>query len=238
MEDVLDAVGTLRSELHIPTLSKRVARRIEQLILDGRLKPGARLVEELIARQLGISRASLREAIIGLERSGLIAREGRNARVIRRLEHSDVVELYEMWTILESEAAALACAAATRDDRDAIAQVMLATERADDKVAYHRLNLEFHRSLIAPCPNRRLVEAYDHCLKQIRWVWALAIGEAGDPAVSRREHREIADAYFARDAEATRRTIRAHLSEGAKRTISASPKLEIEQVSQGQISAA
>jgi len=214
-------MGEIRSELHQPTLSSRIARHIEQLILEGRLRPGARLVEEQIARQLGISRASLREAIIGLEGAGLIAREGRSTRVIRRLDQRDVAELYEMWTILEGEAAAMACRDATAADQAAITRVMKAMEQANDRHAYHRLNLDFHQALVAPCRNRRLVESYDACLKQVRWVWALAIGAAGDPAVSRREHRAIAAAYFARDAEKTRALIRAHLSEGANRTITA-----------------
>ena len=219
MNDRSAAVGGMRSDLHVPVLSARIAQGIEHLILEGRLKPGSRLIEEQISRQLGISRASLREAIIGLESSGLVAREGRSARVIRRLDQRDVGELYGMWTVLEGEAAAIACLDATDEQRIQIDLVMNAMEQSVDRNSYHRLNLAFHRALVAPCGNRRLVTAYDACLKQVRWVWALAISAAGEPAVSRAEHRAIATAYLARDPEVTRALIRAHLSEGARRTI-------------------
>jgi DNA-binding GntR family transcriptional regulator len=217
MLEISEALGGIRPTLRVPSLSERVAGHIERLILEGRVRPGSRIVEEVLARELGISRASLREALINLENAGLIAREGRNTRVIRTLTSSDIVELYEMWTILEAEATAMACQTATAVEQTRIAEIMAAMEAAQDRASYHHLNLEFHRSLVAPCRNRRLVEAYDSCLKQVRWAWALAIAQAGDPESSRREHRAIAEAYFARDAERTQRLVRGHLSAGGER---------------------
>jgi len=224
MSDLYDAVGEMRAELRVPALSARIAQGIEQLILEGRLKPGSRLPEEQVSRHLGISRASLREAIIGLESSGLVAREGRSARVIRRLDQQDVTELYEMWTILESEAASIACLDAVQPQRIEIERILDMMDQPVDRNGYHRLNLEFHRALVAPCRNRRLVDTYDACIKQVRWIWALAISAAGDPDISRVEHRTIATAYLARDPEKTRALIRAHLSAGGKRTAVAKMK--------------
>lgn len=217
MLELADAVGDLRPSLHIPPLADRVAGHIEQLILDGRIRPGSRIVEEALAKELAISRASLREAIISLEKSGLITRDGRSGRVIRTLNDRDVIELYELWTILESEAAAMACETADAAAHVLIGDVMAAMEQAGDKASYHRLNLEFHDALVAPCPNARLVETYRALIKQVRWAWALKISAAGEPEVSKREHREIAKAYRARDAARTRSLIRAHLSAGAER---------------------
>jgi DNA-binding GntR family transcriptional regulator len=217
MNDTLEAVGALRASLRVPGLATRVGQHIEKLILDGVLQPGSRLVEETIARELGISRSSLREALFALEQAGLIVREERNTRVIRRLDGDDVRELYQMWAILEGEAVALACGVATPEQHAAIRTVMAALEASSDRAEYHRLNLEFHRTLVAPCPNRRLLDAYRLCLKQVHWVWALAISRAGDPDVSRREHREIMEAYFLADGDAVRRLCRAHIAAGDRR---------------------
>ena len=217
MFDIGDAASTIRTALRVPSLGERVTAHIEQLILEGRVRPGSRIIEESLARELGISRASLREALIALENAGLIVRETRNARAIRTLTPEDIVELYEMWTILEAEAAAMACRTATAVERSRIAEIMEEMEAATDRPTYHRLNLEFHRCLVAPCPNRRLIEAYDACLKQVRWAWALSIAAAGEPEISRVEHRAIAEAYFAGDAKRTHRLVRAHLSAGAER---------------------
>jgi len=221
MNDVLVAFGSLRAELNVPTLSARLAQHIEQLILRGTLRPGARLIEETIARHLGISRASLREAMIGLEAAGLIAREG-NARVIRRLGDHDLVELYEMWTILECEVAAMACLHASASDRSALVGIMNAMEATKDVALFRELNLDFHQALVAPCPNTRLVDTYTGCLKQIRWAGAISLGVSGaDTKTSCREHRQIAKSYFDKDQQRVRDLVRAHLSAGAGRSLAA-----------------
>jgi DNA-binding GntR family transcriptional regulator len=221
MNDVLVAFGSLRTELNVPTLSARLAQHIEQLILRGTLRPGARLIEETIARHLGISRASLREAMIGLEAAGLIAREG-NARVIRRLVDHDLVELYEMWAILEGEAAGMACLQASGSDRSALKKIMNEMEATKDLDLFRELNLDFHQALVAPCPNSRLVEAYTGCLKQIRWAGVISLGvTSADTETSCREHRQIAQSYFDKDQQRVRDLLRAHLSEGAGRSLAA-----------------
>jgi DNA-binding GntR family transcriptional regulator len=221
MNDVLVAFGSLRTELNVPTLSARLAQHIEQLILRGTLRPGARLIEETIARHLGISRASLREAMIGLEAAGLIAREG-NARVIHRLGEHDLIELYEMWAILEAEAAGMACLQASDSDRSALMKIMDEMETTKDLALFRELNLDFHQALVAPCPNSRLVEAYTGCLKQIRWAGVISLGvTSADTKASCREHRQIAKSYFEKNQQRVHDRVRAHLSAGAGRSLAA-----------------
>ncbi len=219
MSDLIEIAGSIRDVLHQPTLAARVELHIEGLILDGRVSPGSRVIEEDLARELGISRASLREAMIGLEQAGLVTRTGKSGRSIRRLTDHDVYELYQLWTILEPEAAALACVRASDADHAVIRTVMREMEAAiGDLKAYQRLNLAFHRALVRPCGNTMLLQSYYACIKQVSWAWALAISQAGEPDVSIGEHDEIAEAYFSRDAEKTRRLIRDHLAAGAQRT--------------------
>lgn len=224
MNELVQVASALRESLQQPSLAARVEQHIEELILDGRVSPGSRVVEEDLARRLGVSRASLREAMIGLEQAGLVTRAGRTRRSIRTLTDSDVRELYELWTILEPEAAAIACLKATPDDHAHIRNIMAEMEAAaGDRKAYHRLNLAFHRALVEPCGNASLLRAYSICIKQVSWAWALAISTANDPDISIAEHHEIAAAFFARDPEKTRRLVRAHLAEGGRRAAEAEP---------------
>lgn len=221
MLEISDAIGSLKPALQVPSLSERVATYIESLIVEGRIRPGSRIVEETVARELGVSRSSLREAIIALEKMGLIVRDGRAGRSIRHLDDRDVAELYELWAITESEAAAMACHAALEADVRAMRELLDEMDGAASRASrqtYHRLNLAFHQTMVRPCPNRRLVEVYETCLRQIRWAWALAISGAGDAETSQREHRGIAAAYFDRDAERVRELVRDHLSIGPSRT--------------------
>jgi len=218
MNELVQVAGVLRQAIQQPSLASRVEQHIEELILDGRVSPGSRIVEEDLARRLGVSRASLREAMIGLEQAGLVTRFGRTRRAIRTLTPDDVRELYEFWTILEPEAAAIACTKATAADHDRIRGVMADMEASSaDRKAYHHSNLAFHRALVEPCGNAALLRAYSICIKQVSWAWALAISTANEPEISIAEHRAIADAFFLRDEEKTRRLVREHLAEGGRR---------------------
>lgn len=225
MNELVNVASALREAIQQPSLAARVEQHIEGLILDGRVSPGSRIVEEDLARRLGVSRASLREAMIGLEQAGLVTRSGRTRRAIRTLTDGDVRELYELWTILEPEAAAIACVKATNADHARIRAVMADMEASSaDRQDYHRSNLAFHRALVEPCGNAALLRAYAACIKQVSWAWALAISTANDPGISIAEHRAIADAFFRREPETVRRLVRAHLAEGGRRTAEIDPK--------------
>jgi len=221
MLELLAAARAARDTLRTPSLGARVSQLIEQLILDGRIGPGVRIIEENLAGSLGISRTSLREAMIGLEQAGLLSRDERGGRFIRTMTGADLRDLYEGWAILESEAAALACGEATDTDHRDIGALLAEMDRPMELAAYHRLNLTFHRALVRPCRNRWLLETYDGCVKQIRWAWALAISQAGEPRVSQKEHKSIFAVYCRRDAERTRALVRRHLARGAQRTTEA-----------------
>jgi DNA-binding GntR family transcriptional regulator len=221
MLELSDVISFAKPSLQVPSLSERVASCIESLIVEGRIRPGSPIIEETVARELGISRSSLREALIALENMGLIVREGRSRRRIRHLDDRDVAELYEMWAITESEAAAMACQVAQVADframQDLLDEMDGAASRAN-RQTYHRHNLAFHQVMVRSCPNRRLLDVYVTCLRQIRWAWALMISGAGDPETSQREHRQIAQAYFDREADRVRALVRQHLSTGPTRS--------------------
>ena len=82
MSELIAAAQTIRGTLRTPTLPVRVAEILQELIITGRIPPGERIVEEDLAKELGISRTSLREAMIGLESEGLLTRKEGRSRVI------------------------------------------------------------------------------------------------------------------------------------------------------------
>ena len=129
-----------------PRLADVVAREIEQRVLAGRLKPGDRLPSERdLSAQLGVSRASLREAIHKLAARGLLeSRQGGGTFVTNRLDsgfgnpweeilrdhpavHEDMLEFRYM---LEGRAAECAAQRATVADRERVRQCLAQLEEA------------------------------------------------------------------------------------------------------------
>ncbi len=220
MNDLLISARKSRKDLVVPSLATRLTGVLEDLILSGRAKPGSRIIEEDLAREFGISRSSLREAIVGLEQAGYITRDGKkNGRIIRTLSLEDARERYQVYAILESEAVAAACPYATPGDiekLDGLLERMNATAKEKD---YQFLNLEFHTQLARPCPNRALVEVYGNAFKQVRWAWALGVITLSESADSRSEHARVLTAYKARDRETVQKLHRAHIEAGFERLV-------------------
>lgn len=218
MNDLLISARKSRKDLVVPSLATRLTSVLEDLILSGRAKPGSRIIEEDLAREFGISRSSLREAIVGLEQAGYITRDGKkNGRIIRPLTFEDARDRYQVYAILESEAVAAACTAASELDihrlDDLLGRMSAATKEKD----YQFLNLEFHTQLARPCPNRALLEVYGNAFKQVRWAWALGVITLTESSDSRSEHARVLDAYRTRDSLAVKAIHRAHVEAGFER---------------------
>lgn len=155
-----------------PRLADVVAREIERRVLEGRLKPGDRLPSERdLSAQLGVSRASLREAIHQLAARGLLeSRQGGGTFVTDRLDagfanpweeilrdhpavHEDMLEFRHM---LEGRAAECAALRATVADRERIRQCLReleATFAGDDLDAQVDTDLAFHQSIAEAAHN-------------------------------------------------------------------------------------
>jgi GntR family transcriptional repressor for pyruvate dehydrogenase complex len=155
-----------------PRLADVVAREIENRILEGRLKPGDRLPSERdLSAQLGVSRASLREAIQKLAARGLLeSRQGGGTFVTDRLDssfgnpweqilrdhpgvHEDMLEFRHM---LEARAAECAAMRATASDRERVRACLAALEAS---FAGHDLDLQvdsdlaFHQAIAEAAHN-------------------------------------------------------------------------------------
>lgn len=85
-------------------LASGVQGRIEALILSGALKPGERLNEVVLARQLGVSRGPVREAARALERTGLVTLIMNRGAFVRSMGIDEVMETYELNAVLANDA--------------------------------------------------------------------------------------------------------------------------------------
>src|SRR6266403_5713293 len=97
----------------------QVARILTQAIVQGRLPPGSKVVEAGIARELGISRAPVREAARLLERQGLLVASPRRGFFVRKLAIRNIDEIYALRLCIDRHASVLAARNLTSDARAA-----------------------------------------------------------------------------------------------------------------------
>jgi DNA-binding GntR family transcriptional regulator len=191
-------------------LTDRVLAALREAITSGRLPAEARIKQEQIAAELGVSRTPVREALHLLEQEGLVRLVPRRGALVQGFTAADVRELYELRELLEPAAAALATARATAAEREAVARLAALTER---RRGGFEANRDFHRALCAPCGNGLIMRTLDSV-----WMHRAAHGlftyqarPAGAVERMAAEHDEIARAFAAADAARVRALVHDHV---------------------------
>ncbi|MFJ9779777.1 GntR family transcriptional regulator [Amycolatopsis sp. NPDC101161] len=183
-------------------LADEVADRIRDAIFDGTYPPGGSLREVELADALGVSRGPVREALLKLEREGLVRGEWHRGTTVTALSEVDVAELDSLRAALEQLAVTLVVDRGP--DLAAVDAVVARMERAADEHEMVRCDLDFHDAVYAAAGHRRLREAWEAIRSQVHLFLLTRIGVesegylAGIPA----EHRQLAEALRAGDPDA------------------------------------
>ena len=179
-------------------------------IRDGGLKPGDRLTETELAARLGISRTPVREAIRQLEADGLVSHQPRVGATVRKLDYSEITELYQMRTVLEGTAARFAARAASEIELDELEAINAEMQNAETNTLY-TLNRQFHRALLNAAKNRFLLRAVDSLQKTLLILGRSTLEEGNRAEEAAREHAEILVALRNHDAVAAEAAMRHHI---------------------------
>jgi GntR family transcriptional repressor for pyruvate dehydrogenase complex len=218
-------------------ISDTVIQQIEKMILDGALQPGERLPPEReLAEQLGISRPTLREAIVILESKGLLESRRRGGTVVRDVSEpsiSDplialmksrpdtVFDVLELRHALEETAAYLAAQRSTAYDRDNIAAKLdelnaIYADRNSDRSLEARADTEFHLCIAEASHNVALVHVMRGLMQVLKEGIEFNLENIRKNTENHRriqqQHTDIRDAIFAADPERARMAASDHLT--------------------------
>lgn len=185
-------------------------------IQSGILRPGAVLGEVEQAARLGVSRTPLREALGRLAADGLVAQQSPRVTVVTAIDADDIREIFEVRRALEESAARLAAergdAAAFAELARAFADVDLDGEAGGDgRDDYYGLIARFDETLDAAVANDYLTAALRTVRTHLVRVRRLARDNPDRLAASVAEHRLIASAIAARDADLAAHATHVHL---------------------------
>jgi len=194
-----------------------VYEALREAIVAKRLLPGDRLAEEQLARQFGVSRTPVREALLRLEAEQFATRVARRGLVVRPIPESEVLEVYAVRAALDGLAASLAAEQATPPDRARLRWISDQIREAGDRADYVRmaeLNIELHEALCDAAHNGMLLLF----MRQIH-DWVRRFGEAdttfsrpGRAAEAIAEHDEVISAIEAGHAELAGNLARQHMN--------------------------
>ena len=195
------------------TLVDVVARRVRDDILSGELQPGAKIVEEQVCAELGISRAPLREALRLLSEQGLVEHLPRRGSRVVEWSPSDVLQLFALREVLERHAVESALPLA--DPEEALAEVRgaLATMRSArgelDRDDAHRA---FHASVVSLARNKQLDIALAPILLKLQLPMAKNLREERKHSRSEgiARHEELLAALETNDPEVVVKAMHEH----------------------------
>lgn len=212
-------------------VSQAIARRLQNMIRTGELPKSEKLPSQrVLSERLGVSRPSLREALMTLETLGLVqtfpgrgtfvsdpdARPAPDSSHWRYSDHHVMRDVFEVRLLLEGRLARHAAETSTMDDIAALTAATDSMEAAwdrEDLVANVEADLAFHRHIAGRSRNTLLLQTY-------KSVSAFLIETQRQPipftavdrmAQSIAEHRAIIAALHSRDADAAEAAMSVHI---------------------------
>ncbi|MEM5431037.1 GntR family transcriptional regulator [Cupriavidus oxalaticus] len=178
---------------------------LEEDIVFGRLHPRERLVEDELMERFGVKRHVARDALAALDRMGLIERRKNIGALVRSFSVQEVMELYDVRCMLETEAARRIDLSLVPSRLGHLIAIQI---QHDEAVAagnvrtVFRLNLAFHRELFSLCSNNTLQKAISEFARQTHPIRFASLVSAEYRERARKEHWQMIEALKAGDIDA------------------------------------
>ena len=197
------------------SLHEQVAHRLRQMLVEGRIAPGAKLNERTLCELLSVSRTPLREAIKMLAAEGLVELLPNRGAIAVALTEADVLDTFEVMAGLEAQSGELAARRITDTELTEIKALhfeMMAAYTRRDLSGYYRLNAQIHQAINTAARNPVLSATYNRVNARLQALRFRSNQDGDKWTAAVREHEQMVAALEARDPQAMRTVLLAHLA--------------------------
>jgi DNA-binding GntR family transcriptional regulator len=200
-------------------LYQEVAEQLRERIFSNELTPGSWIDELKLAKDYGISRTPLREALKVLAAEGLVTMKVRRGAYVTEVSERDLAEVYHVLALLESDAAGLVAAHASDNEIAELQAVHAELETAMNagpagRAAFFEINERFHLRLLEIARNRWSRQLSTDLRKVMKLNRHHSLLKTGRIRESLEEHRHLMQALIARDARAATQAMQVHFRNG------------------------
>lgn len=200
--------------LEHPSLHERVYDEIKKSVIKGEIPPGSKIIEENIAKTLGVSRTPIREALKRLAQDGLVEITPRKGAFVIQLSKEIVKEILEIREALEGMAARLAALNMTDEILEKMKKAFEGSEeriKRRDFSNYSIIDVEFHQLLFKASNNQRLLQIINNLYDCIQMLRLKSVILPGRIERSLNEHLSIIEALEKRDPDIAEKMAREHI---------------------------
>ena len=198
------------------TYKDQVVDHVYQLLLTNELNPGDQLKETLLAEQMGISRAPIREAMKELIMNGLVDYRPQVGNFIPVFSPKQIIDSYTTRGVLEGYAVMNTCDQFSAEETEKLESLVAQMEKSAIK-KNHKMVIdtggEFHDLLISKCDNVQLLEYTDRLSLKLHILFFKYWGKLYSPAEIGRRHQEIVESIKSKDLNLIEQVVRQHYVE-------------------------
>lgn len=196
-------------------LREMVYEELKMQILTGTIIPGTRMMEVELAKEIGVSRTPIREAIRKLEKEGLVTIEPRRGAYASQISTDDMIEILEVRQNMEGLAAFFAASRMTPEQMVELKEVSESYNEAvksgnmEEMIKY---DTRFHRIIVESCNNKilvKMIEQLQELVLRFRYIYYDNFRRAENMPD---EHYEILHAIETGDADAARAAADVHIA--------------------------
>jgi DNA-binding GntR family transcriptional regulator len=190
------------------TVEEMVVAAVREAIVSGVYKPGEKLPQEQLAQSLGVSRIPVRAGLRKLEAEGLVVFYPHRGATVRRLEVSEVAEIYDLRILLETFALKSAIENVTPAEVEELSSLADQLDEPGEGQDWLELRQEFYRRLYTIAGRPRTADLIAKLRADVGRYWLeVRVVDHG-----KAEHRVIIDAVRARDSKKAEAWMAQHLT--------------------------
>ena len=200
--------------LHNDSLAKQVFFSLKEAVFSGELQPGEPIREMHVARSMQVSQATVREALVQLQQTGLVVREPNRRTTVSSFSREEVRDRLAMRMALEELAAIEASRRLSSDDIAELERRAAIVDRkveVDDSITHVNADIDFHHYIWERCGNAILLKTLENTTAPL-FAFMTVMTRAGLVDFQElKPHQRILDAIVSRDAERIRQEIKSHM---------------------------
>ncbi len=205
------------------TLRQQAYKIIKEKIVCLQIKPGERLFEADLAKDLKMGRTPVREAILMLENEKLVECSDKMGYIVRKLSREETYDFFALRMVIEDFAIPLIVRGLTNDviaELERNIQMVKEYAEKNDFPNIIRYETEFHEILYRTTNSKVFIEVISGIVDKFQWLRAIALSAPGGVQQSLDEHIKILSAYKTGDISEIKRLTEQHIQDAKNKFIS------------------
>lgn len=200
------------------SLSKPIYDALKEDIISGKLGAGKPLRQDEIAKEHGVSKVPVREALLKLESDGFVVFRKNCGATVRELSVAEILHLMDIRVALECKALELAIPNLIQADLVDAKRILDEYTDENDLSYWSTMNQRFHHTLYEPCGNPQLLDMIAEVQRKMGPTLRLFVTETTGLCRPQAEHREILSACEASNVGLGVALLRQHIETTKKET--------------------